>query len=222
MIKMLQSGLPEKKDYLDAILNETIVCNIPANSRKWITNITKFELNKELREKYNNIKLGKMSSEKMYLKLAKLLYDEFDYVECIQTVINKITDYGKNNRRALIYAKSKKGADHIASKIDNVSRFPLIDKTHVVASESEATYGLNQLVIYDTLICYPDKPDLIPQKKGRIDRPTQKSNTLYIEYIIVKDTIEEAYLVRLEMMNNFYKNHIMPIADFYNLAITYK
>ena len=219
---MLQTGLPaklpEKKDYLDAILTESIICHIPEKSRKWITNINKFELDKNLRKKYDKILSKNLSSEQLYQNLSKLLYDNFDYINCFKEILDKIGKMN-NNRRALIYARSKREADNISNRLNNVSRYPNLTKTHVVASDSEATYGLNNLVIYNTIICYPNAPDLIPQKKGRLDRPNQKSDILYMEYVLTKNTIEEAWLFKLEMANNFYKHHIMPLAEFYDLAV---
>lgn len=215
MIKMLRSGLPEEKDYLDTILNECIICNISQNDRKWNTGVNKFKLNDNLKNEYNNIQKQDMSSEHMYIKLSKLLYDKFDYINCFEKVIQKIET---ENRRALIYAKSKEEADEI-SKIKNVSRYPDKNGKHTVLSYVEGTYGLNDLIIYDTIITRPPNPDALPQMKGRLNRPGNKNNILYIEYILAEDTIDEAGLIRLELCNNFYKSYILPLADFYDLAI---
>jgi hypothetical protein len=68
----------------------------------------------------------------------------------------------------------------------------------------------------------PPAPDLLPQIKGRLDRHGQKNKELYITYIVLSNTIEEASLDRLNLAQNFYKNHIMPLSEFYKLAITYK
>lgn len=35
MLKMLRSGLPEVKDYLDCILNESMICYINEKTRKY-------------------------------------------------------------------------------------------------------------------------------------------------------------------------------------------
>ena len=61
----------------------------------------------------------------------------------------------------------------------------------------------------------------MPQMKGRIDRPNQKDNVLYLEYFIIENTIEEASLIRLDIANNFMNAHIMPLAEFYDLALSF-
>ena len=48
MLKMLRTGIPEKIEYLDSILSESMVCNITENNRKWISDITKYELSKNI------------------------------------------------------------------------------------------------------------------------------------------------------------------------------
>jgi hypothetical protein len=89
---------------------------------------------------------------------------------------------------------------------------------HSVLSYSEGTYGLNDLVIYDTILMRPPEPDKLPQIKGRLDRPGQKNKHLTVQYILLKNTIEEASLIRIEHCNAFYNNYLMPLADFYDLA----
>ncbi len=78
------------------------------------------------------------------------------------------------------------------------------------------SYGINNLTNYNTILLRPTEPDKIPQIKGRIDRPNQKSINLYLVYFIIKDTIEEIDLIKLEMANTFYKNHIIPLASYYD------
>ena len=214
MLKMLRSGLPEDKSYLDAILAECIVCNIPDKSRKWITQIHKFDMPKKLSREYTKLQEKDLASDKLYGALANLLYTKYDYVDSFREVLNKL-DKGK---KALIYSRSKEETDKV-SEIEGVTKYP--DKTgrHVVVSYNDGAYGLNDLVGYNVIVTRPPYPDLLPQMKGRLDRPGQKTDTLQIEYILVKDTIEEALLLRLEMANNFYKNHIMPLAEFYEIAV---
>lgn len=219
MMKMLKTGLPETKEYLDAILNESIVSNMTSISREWIININRIELNQKQKQQYNDIykKNYSKGSETLYTALTKYIYDNVNYIDIFYDIITKLS-----NRKILIYTKSKTEADGIiesSRNIDNlISRYP--DKTgkHVVLSYSEGTYGLNDLVIYDTILMRPPEPDKLPQIKGRLDRPGQKSNKLNIEYVVLKDTIEEASIIRLEMCNNFYSNYLMPLATFYDIA----
>lgn len=66
----------------------------------------------------------------------------------------------------------------------------------------------------------PPEPDKLPQMKGRLDRPNQKSDVLHIEYVIIKNTIEDADLYKLEIAKNFYNQHILPLAEYYKIAVT--
>ena len=214
MLKMLGSGLPENKAYLDAILLERIVSFIPKKIREWSTNVHYFELGKADREIYNDLLKQEISSERLYSKLQAFLHENFDYVSAFKNIIKKI---GK--RRALIYSKSREEADQVAEEIESVSRFPDISGEHVVISYTEGTYGLNQLVFLNTIISRPPQPDKLPQMKGRLDRYGQKSEKLSIEYLIIRDTIDEASLFNLELANSFYNNYILPLADFYDIAV---
>lgn len=215
MIKMLRCGLPEQKNYLDTILSECIICNLPKKTRKWIKTITKFTMSKKMRIEYDKLKNNEIDSDKLYNILAKYLYDNYNYVFCFKKMVERLN----SSQKALIYTRSKNEADIVANKINSVTRYPNKTGKHVVLSYAEGAYGLNDLTKYNTIISRPVYPDIIPQMKGRLDRPNQKNNVLYINYFLIKNTIEEAWLIRLEMANNFYKNHIMPLAEFYSLAI---
>jgi hypothetical protein len=215
MLKMLRSGLPEEKEYLNTILSECIVCHVPNKCREWITNINKFDLPLTMRKMYNKIAYTDIASDKLYVLLSKYLYDNFNYIKCFEKMINSL----KNNQKALIYSKSKDEADKISFSIKSVTRYPNKKGKHVVVSYAEGTYGLNDLINYNVIITRPPQPDKLDQMKGRLDRPNQKCNILNLEYILVRNTIEEALLIRMEMANNFYKNHIMPLAEFYNIAV---
>lgn len=217
MLKMLNTGIPENKKYLDTILSESIICNIPNKSRKWITKIKKFKLSKKLRIEYDNILKKNMSSENLYNALAKLLYDKHNYVKTFSNIIKEINN--ETNKKALIYAKSKKEADDIANAVNNVSRYPDKKKKHVVVSYAEGSYGLNDLVGYNCIITRVPEPNLVPQMKGRLDRKGQKDDVLEITYLLLENTIEEAWLLRMEIANGFYNNHIMPLATFYDIAV---
>ena len=215
MLKMLRSGLPEKKEFLDTILSECMVCFIPEKTRNWTTTTTKYTLPKELAKAYNGIKKQNMSAEKLYQVLSTFLYSKCDFIPSFNKKLGELD----KKRKALIYARSKKEANDISTRIPSVSRYPDKSKVHVVVSYTEGTYGLNDLVEYDTIVTRPPEPDKLMQMKGRLDRHGQKSDKLYLEYILTKDTIEEAWLIRMDIANHFYKNHIMPLAEFYDIAI---
>ena len=223
MLKMLKSGIPEKREYLDTILNECMVCNLVNSTRKWITTVTKFKLNNSIRKKYDQLNSNQKNKDyaDLYVELSKYLYDNVNYVEYFEEMINKIEKNDKN-RKVLIYARSKNEADNIAKKIKNVSRFPELGKQHTVLSYTEGTFGLNCLVVFDTILTRPPYPDHVPQMCGRLDRPNQKAKLLYLEYVLIENTVEEGSLYRLEMANNFYQQYIMPLAEFYKVAVTLK
>jgi hypothetical protein len=219
---MLNTQLPPTMEYLDCILCETIVCNLNKTDRKWITNTEYTILEKSIMKQYNQIVLKhkEIGFEKVYHMLTKFIRDNVDYVEIFKDSLNKILKK-RPNSKVLIYASSKKEADLIAEIDGTIGRYP-IKKIHTVVSYAEATYGLNDLIVFDTILTRPPDSDKLPQMKGRLDRPNQKEDILYIEYILLKNTIEEANLYKLEIANNFYGTHIMPLAEFYELAVLLK
>jgi hypothetical protein len=123
----------------------------------------------------------------------------------------------------VIFTKSKNEADELLSSDFNekeyVTRYPDISGKHCVLSLHEGIYGLNNLVIYNTLLLRPPEPDKLPQIKGRLDRPGQDNMKLTISYVLLKNTIEEAGPIRIEMCNGFYNNYLMPLTEFYDMAI---
>jgi len=160
-----------------------------------------------------------IGSEKLYIKLQSFLYDNFDYVGAFAEVIKK---YEKLGHRCLVYAKSKEQADQFALEIDNVSRFPDTSGTHLAISLTQGTYGLNHLIYLDTIVSLVQNPDVLPQMKGRLDRPGQTRDVLNICYIYIENTIDRAGKIRLEMANNFYNDYLMPLAEFYDIAVSRK
>jgi hypothetical protein len=225
MLNMLNDTLPKKNEYLDTILSESIICNLNQNERKWITNITHYELPNEKKTKYLSILSLKneIGFEKTFNELSSFIYNEIDYIElfkkCVISIMSK-----RPTAKILIYASSKEEATKIALQIPDVHRFSLKNinsnfKRHIVVSYAEGTFGLNNLTDYNTILTRPPEPDKLPQMKGRLDRPNQKSEILYLEYILLKDTIEEASIYRLEICKNFYGNYIMPLADYFKIAV---
>jgi hypothetical protein len=222
MLKMLRTGLPESVDFLDTILSETMVCNIQEGGRIWATNINKYRLSDARYKEYKEILKSTISkgNEKAYCALQSFLFEKCDYVNYFKELIGGIS--GGSNRKILIYSRSKDEADKISTSINDVSRYPDKAKRHVVLSYAEGTFGLNDLVGYDTIVTRIPDPDKVPQMKGRLDRPGQKSSILYMEYIIIEETIEEASLYKLEMANTFRNNHLLPLAEFYRIALKMK
>jgi hypothetical protein len=176
-------------------------------------------LSPKQKKEYNNVikNNGDQSYDKLYSLLVSYIHKNVDYVSIFKKQILQLPP----DKKAVIFTKSKNEADNIAKDIKSVGRYPE-KKKHVVVSYSEGAYGLNDLIEYNTIIMRPPAPDILPQIKGRLDRHGQKNNELHIEYVIVKGTIEEASLDRLSLARNFYNTHIMPLSEFYKIALLYK
>lgn len=213
MLKMLRSGLPENKEFLDTILSECMICNIPENSRKWITETVRYELDRKIRKEYEHIRRGRGGAEDLYTKLSKLIFNKVDYVDIFIQALKKMKG------KVLIYCRSVEEAVELAEREKTVTKYPDKSGKHCVVTYQEGSYGLNDLVGYGSILTRPPQPDLLPQMKGRLDRPGQPSDILKIQYVLLKDTIEEAWLLRLEMASTFFRHHIMPLAEFYQLAV---
>ncbi len=85
------------------------------------------------------------------------------------------------NHRCLIYARSKSEAE-FWSQILDIPIYPN-KGTHCIVTYNEGTYGLNDLINYDTLVMRPPPPDKLPQIKGRLDRLGQKNDNLNIHIL---------------------------------------
>jgi hypothetical protein len=218
MLKMLQTGIPEQRDYLDVLLNESIVCHMNAHLRNWVTTNHTFQLNASQRVDYDLIAELDLSVEKKYAKLASFLTRVGDeIIPQLRSLLIKLNGLG---RKVLIYARSKEEANAWSLKL-KVPIYGAVNKTNnCIITLANGTYGLNDLVIYDTILMRPPEPDKLPQIRGRLDRPGQLSDNLYMEYFIVGDTIEEGLIARLNIASRFIHEYIMPLANFYELSVT--
>jgi len=210
MLQMLQTGIPEKKEYLDTILNETILRQVASSKRKWEEEIHKFPLDKKSRIEYEKILALDLNDERKYAKLHSFLTN-VSIVKHLKTLLK-----GK----CLIYASSNEEAKEWSEKLDiPLDNGEKTDQKNVMTTWTKGTYGLNHLVTYDTIITRPPPPDKIPQMKGRLDRPGQKKQELKIIYFLWEKTIEEASLYRMTVANQFVKDHLIPLNQFYQLAL---
>lgn len=217
MLKMLKCDLPETKEYLDTILCDSIKVNLPINKRIWTENLFKTSLDNYFYEEYNKIKTMEISNEAKFIKLQKYIYDNVNYINIFKEYINHLS---KDNKvKLLIYAKSKNEA-LLISELPNVGLYPDISNKHVVVSLAHGTYGLNDLISFNQILCRPPEPDRLPQMKGRLDRPGQKENELVVNYIIIDKTIENGDYLRLDLCHKFYSNHIMPLSEYYKIAVS--
>ncbi|NDB59956.1 DEAD/DEAH box helicase [bacterium] len=215
MLKMLNCNLPETKEYLDTILCDSIKVHLPASKREWKDTVLRYQLDTSKRKVYDSILESDLSNEMKYVRLHQFIREHIDYCNMFVNTIQKL----EKGKKALIYAESKLEAEQFAKNIPDVGLYPDISKRHVVVSYANGTYGLNDLVGFNVLVTRPPEPDKLPQMKGRLDRPGQLSNQLEIIYILLENTIEEATYLRIDLCNKFYSNHIMPISEFYSLAL---
>ncbi len=218
MLKMLQSGLPESKEFLDTVLCDSIKVNIPESKRVWETNLFKFKAPDAFYSGYEKIKSMGLPPDQTHGKLSNYIYTQINYVQIFKKYLDQIVKSSPTSR-VLIYGKSKEEVEQIAKQIPNVGIYPDLTKTHVVVSLANGTYGLNDLVCCDQILSRPPEPDKLPQIKGRLDRPGQTAETLTYNYVIIDSTIENGDYLRLELCNNFYSNHIMPLSEYYKLTL---
>lgn len=238
MLKMLQSGFPESRDYLDVILLETIVSHISSIKRKWTSNTHRFNLDTTARKLYSQIERINLDTEALYSKLTSFLISDKKIQASVRKQLDKlIKKCEESGRRCLIYARSKEEAVYWSQGLDipiyvskkdvsltkSASKSKIMKRTnHIIVTYNDGTYGLNDLVIYDTIIMRPPQPDKLTQIKGRLDRPGQKSDNLFIEYFIIGDTVEEGLLIRMHIASQFIHQYIMPLARFYDISVHYK
>lgn len=215
MLKMLCTGLPTKSEYLDTILNTAIGANIKTNRIEWVTSVNKIKLDDKFYKGYNENKVS--DKFESYIKLKKYLDQNVKFEEIAE---EKVIQLLKLKRKVLLYVESEYQLDNFKEYVKlkklDWGFYPDIDKNVCVISKHKGTYGINNLIGYDTILIKPPEPDKLPQIKGRLDRPGQKSTKLYMEYVVIADTIEEIDLVKLELSNNFYRGHIIPLANYYD------
>ena len=216
---MLQGQFPESKQNLPIILSEHIVCHLQQdNPRVWTTTTTRLPLPPRVRQLYTQMLTQDrgLDAKSLYTRLCSLIFNEVDYVEIITKHVFSLD----SSSRCLIYTRSKAEAAEIAKQgLGLIGEYPDITKRHVVVSVTAGTYGLNDLVEFNTIVCRPPEPDKLGQMKGRLDRPGQKARSLSLRMVLLQDTVEEAHLMRLEMATHFYRKFILPLAEFYNAAV---
>ncbi len=215
MLKMLCTGLPTKSEYLDTILNTAIGANIKINRIKWDITVHKIKLDDKFYEGYKQSKVtDKFES---YIRLKKYLSNNINFEKIAYEKINHLL---KEKRKILFYVESDSQQETFIKYVQDNKLvwgfYPDISKDVCIISKHKGTYGINNLVKYDTIVMKPPEPDKLPQIKGRLDRPNQKALKLYLEYLVIADTIEEIDIVKLELANGFYQGHIIPLANYYD------
>ena len=221
MLKMLHTGLPENKYYLDTILSESIVSQVSNIKLPWTSTIHYLGLDKRTRREYDEIaNNSNLSTEALYSKLMSVLVTSSKTSKILVNHLREILDkIEERSSRCLIYARSDAEAKFWSEGL-GISIYPKKGK-HCIVTLSDGTYGLNDLVIYDTIMMRPPAPDKLPQIRGRLDRPGQEAKQLYIEYFLFKDTIEMGLILRMNIASQFVQKYIMPLATFYDISVRY-
>jgi hypothetical protein len=218
---MLKTDLPERREYLETILLESIVSQISKNKRKWTSNFNYFELDTSSRKEYDAINRTNLSTEAKFSKLTSLLVSNprvnILVTEQLAELVKKME---KKKHKCLIYARAMAEAKLWSDSLG----IPIYPKKgqHCIVTYNDGTYGLNDLVIYDTIIMRPPAPDKLPQIQGRLSRPNQKSDNLFIEYFVLRDTIEEGLILRMNIASQFLQKYIMPLSKFYDVSVNYQ
>jgi superfamily II DNA or RNA helicase len=215
MLKMLNTGLPERIEYLDTILNTCINVNIKVTGRNWTNNIIRLDLSDKMKLEYDNINIKYSNDSKLkYIKLSTLI-NQLNWSEILLNVAKHKVSLGK---KVLLYLDSHDDIEYIYNKYnyDNTIHNYEYEKTEpiksiCVISKYKGTYGINNLINYDCIIMRPIESDKIPQVKGRLDRPGQTKTELELNFVILNCGIEELDITKIDIANNFYNNHILPL-----------
>ncbi len=121
---MLRTGLPERREYLDAILLESIVSKISSSKRKWISNFNYFTLDDETRKLYTQIDRSSMSTEVKFAKMTSLLISSSKtnlvLVNQLSTLIKQMES---QKHRCLIYARANEEANFWSQHL-NIPIYP--------------------------------------------------------------------------------------------------
>jgi hypothetical protein len=219
LLRMLRTGLPESREYLDAILAESITCHLPEKtSWHWTEETRLLALDPQTRNQYDRIKAAPADPRATFGRLDALLAESFPFESHVQDELTRIESQSPL-RRALVFARSKEEAELISKNQPTIGLYPDISKRHVISTTAIAARGVNDLVHCDTLITRPVEPDLVPQMRGRLGRPGQENTQLHWVWIVAKDTIEEIKLERNKMAEQFHGEYIMPLAELYQRAL---
>ena len=221
MLSMLQSNIPTTIDYLPTILNERIIVHKEIGSnRTWHTRSNYLPFPENIRDRYDDILYSDSDDQIRHGLLQQLLNTQRPYVA---DQIQQILDDYPDDRKVLIYASGEQEArifsNHLNIPIYGTPGVIPADNRHIIATVNKASVGVNDLISFNTILLRPPPPDLLPQMKGRLDRPGQQSLDLYIDYFMIDHSIDLGLELRLNIANNFLSAYIMPMAEFYDISL---
>ena len=213
LLKILGTNIPEQAQYLDTILNTAINANIITSKRLWITNINKHQASDKFYHSYNNIKNTITDKNTKYIELKKYLSSNINWIDIIKKNFEILLS---QNKKVVYFAESDNELELLKkANLKNVCYYPNIDKNICCITIYRGSHGINNLIKYNTILLKPVTNDIEIQIKGRLDRGNNEHDTLYLEYILISDTIMELDMVKKDIGNNFYKNHIEVLAMHY-------
>lgn len=213
LLKMLNTDIIEKQEYLDTILNTAINANIITSKRQWDVQTYNINETDEFYIEYNKIKNSKLDSNTKYIELKKLI----NKIDWIDIIINKLILLSKKQHKIIYFSDSEKELKLLKDKKHpKICFYPDISKNICCINIHKGSHGINNLIKYDTILSKPVTNDIEIQMKGRLDRGNNEHNKLYLIYIVISDTIMELDMIKKEIGNNFYKNHIEALAVLYD------
>ena len=213
LLKMLNTDIIERNEYLDTILNTAINANIITSKRQWFIKTHNIDESDEFYLEYNKIKNSKLDTNTKYIELKKLI----NKINWIDIIIQKLTSLLKENHKIIYFSDSERELKLLKEKKHSkICFYPDISKDICCINIHKGSHGINNLIKYDTILSKPVTNDIEIQMKGRLDRGNNKHNKLYLIYLVISDTIMELDMVKKEIGNNFYKNHIEALAVLYD------
>ena len=217
MLGMLQTGLPVQKDYLDAILISRINRRIPESPATWTEYTHRIQLKPADRVIYQQARETAGGDKKVWGACVRALRNTNIRRTLIKALRRLIRSLEEEGRRILFFADSKAEVEELSTAL-GIEPYPAKGR-HTIISVSRGAHGLNDLVCYDTILCRPPPPDLLPQMQGRLDRPGQKNTDLQLHYFLLADTIEEGLVLRMAAAAQFGREYMMPLTVFYRISL---
>lgn len=212
LLKMLDTGIVEKHEYLDTILNTAINANIIISKRKWFISEEKIKLDKKFYKKYNKIKSQELEHNTKYIELKNMI-NKVNWIEIIISNLNKLLEENK----LIVYFSDSEREIKLLKEYNHpeICFYPDISKKICCVNIHKASHGVNNLIKYNTILTKPVSNDIEIQIKGRLDRGNNTHIDLYLRYLVISDTIMELDMIKKDIGNSFYKNHIEVLASLY-------
>jgi len=235
MIQMLRSPLPRTLPYLTTLLQEHIVCFVPESRRRWQVSHIPFYLSDETRSVYLRMLQSQRARDPRSLFAGLKGYlSSVTTTLVVAAAIAEVSRLQALGRRPLVFANSDREAAALASAIPQARRWGGKQKRHnascegcdrckagpsqpgngpVVLSIHQGAYGLNLQFDADCIVCRPTPGDVLEQMRGRIDRPGQTQDSLFLSLLYAAGTIEEAETQNISLCGAFFRQYLHPLSS---------